>query len=61
MRRQLQALYCYSVEVYVQYDLDRFQILVLYENIDQILSNKLHEPMHYKIGVYTLDTCSILC
>ena len=24
---------------------------VLYENIDQILPNKLHGPMHYKIGV----------
>jgi len=24
---------------------------VLYENIDQILLNKLHGPMHYKIGV----------
>jgi len=23
----------------------------LYENIDQILWNKLHEPMHYKLGV----------
>jgi len=25
--------------------------LILYENIDQILPNKLHGPMHYKIGV----------
>jgi len=24
---------------------------VLYENIDQSLPNKLHGPMHYKIGV----------
>ena len=24
---------------------------VLYENIDQILTNKLHGPMHYNIGV----------
>jgi len=24
---------------------------VLYETIDQILPNKLHGPMHYKIGV----------
>ena len=24
---------------------------ILYENIDQILTNKLHGPMHYKIGV----------
>jgi len=23
----------------------------LYENIDQILPNKLHGPMYYKIGV----------
>jgi len=23
----------------------------LYKNIDQILTNKLHGPMHYKIGV----------
>jgi len=28
-----------------------FYIKVLYENIDQILQNKLHGPMHYKIGV----------
>jgi len=26
----------------------------LYENIDQILPNKSHEPMHYKIGVTCL-------
>jgi len=26
-------------------------ILVLYENIDQTLPNKLDGPMHYKIGV----------
>jgi len=26
-------------------------VLQLYENIDQILPNKLHVPMHYKIGV----------
>ena len=26
--------------------------MVLYQNIDQILPNKLHGPMHYKIGVY---------
>ena len=25
--------------------------IVLYENIDQIIPNKLHRPMHYKIGV----------
>jgi len=30
---------------------NRDSILVLYENIDQILSNKLHGPMHYKIDV----------
>jgi len=24
---------------------------VLYENIDQILRNKLHGPLHFKIGV----------
>jgi len=23
----------------------------MYENFDQILPNKLHGPMHYKIGV----------
>jgi len=28
-----------------------FDNSVLYENIDQILPNKLHGPMHYKIGV----------
>ena len=42
----------------------RTAVFVLYENIDQILLNKLHVPMHYKIGVtcvYNLDTCSILC
>jgi len=27
------------------------RVLVLYENIDQILLNILHGPMHYKIGV----------
>ena len=27
--------------------------IILYENIDQILPNKLHGPMHYKIG----DAC----
>jgi len=25
--------------------------VVLYENIDQILPNQLHGPMHYNIGV----------
>ena len=36
---------------------------ITYENIDQILTYKLHGPMHYKIViyVYTMDTCSILC
>ena len=35
---------------------------VLYENIDQILPNKLHGPMHYKklLHVYTMDTCSVV-
>ena len=28
-----------------------FYYFVLYENIDQILPNKLHGPMHYKIGI----------
>jgi len=27
------------------------KILALYENIDQTLPNKLHGPMHHKIGV----------
>ena len=39
-------------------------IYILYENVDQILLNKLHGPMHYKIGVtyvYKMDTCYILC
>jgi len=27
------------------------QPIILYENIDQILRNKLHEPMHYIIDV----------
>jgi len=26
-------------------------VFVLYENIEQILPNKLHGPVHYKIGV----------
>jgi len=29
-------------------------IQVLYENIDQILSSKLHGPMHYKITLHAL-------
>jgi len=28
----------------------------LYENIDQILLNKLHGPMHYTIGVTCVYT-----
>jgi len=28
-----------------------FESEVLYENMGQILQNKLHGPMHYKIGV----------
>ena len=28
-----------------------FQCTILYDYIDQILPNKLHGPMHYKIGV----------
>jgi len=28
-----------------------FVSLVLYEDIDQVLPNKLYEPVHYKIGV----------
>ena len=34
-------------------------VYVLYENIDQILPNRSHGPMHYKIGV----TCvyNVLC
>ena len=31
--------------------IEPFQADVLYENIDQILPNKLHGPMHYNIGV----------
>jgi len=27
------------------------QLIVLYENIDQTLSNKSHGPIHYNIGV----------
>ena len=35
----------------------------VYTNIDLKLWNKLHGPMHYKLGVtvYSLDMCSILC
>ena len=28
-----------------------FSTLILYRNIDQILPNKSHGPMHYTIGV----------
>jgi len=31
-----------------------FENTVLYENIDQILLNKLHGPIHYKVGVTCL-------
>jgi len=31
-----------------------FTVDILYEDIDQILRNKLHGPMHYKIGVTCL-------
>jgi len=37
--------------VFVINDLPSVLILVLYENIDQILPNKIQEPMHYKISV----------
>ena len=30
---------------------EKFKDWVLYENIDQILPNKLHGPLHYKTGV----------
>ena len=36
-------LYCYVWKILLR-------IIVLYENIDQTLPNKLHGPMHYKIG-----------
>ena len=39
-------------------------VTVLYENIDQILPNKLHGPMHYKIGdtgVYNEHVFYTLC
>jgi len=39
-------------------------VAVLYENIDQILPNKLHGPMHYKIGdtgVYNEHVFYTLC
>jgi len=31
--------------------LEHAMVKVVYGNIDQILTNKLHGPMHYKIGV----------
>jgi len=37
--------------------------MVLYENIDQILQNKLYGPLHYKIGVtcvYNAHMCYTL-
>jgi len=37
------------------------KVTILYENTDQILKNKLNGPTHYKIDVYTMDTCFILC
>ena len=37
-----------------------FEVL-LYTNIDLKLRNKSQGPMHYKIAVYTMDTCSIPC
>jgi len=32
-------------------DAEERGMLISYENIDQILPNKLQGPMHYKIGV----------
>ena len=36
---------------------------IVYENIDQIFSNKLHGPMFYtiRVHVYRVGTCSVLC
>ena len=34
--------------------------IVLYENIDQILTNKLHGPMHYTIGVTCIQWTHVL-
>jgi len=34
--------------------------IVLYENIDQILTNKLHGPMHYTIGVTSIQWTPVL-
>ena len=41
-----------SINVHVNVSTSHLRFrLVSYENIDQILLNELHEPMHYKIGV----------
>ena len=41
---------------------EKFKDWVLYENIDQILPNKLHGPLHYKTGVkYCIQwTCVLI-
>jgi len=33
----------------------------LYENTDQTLPNKLHRPMHYKIGVTCVYNGHVFC
>ena len=33
----------------------------MYENIDQIVLNKLHGPMHYKIGVTCVYNGHVVC
>jgi len=43
---QIVLQYKYGL-VFVINDLPSVLILVLYENIDQILPNKIQEPMHY--------------
>ena len=35
--------------------------VVLYQNIDQILPNKLHGPMYYKIGVTCVYNGQVFC
>ena len=40
--------YSINIQLLVQ------MIYVLYTNIDQKLRNKLHRPMHYKIGVFNV-------
>ena len=43
----------YSINIHLLVQMIK-SIYVLYTNIDQKLRNKLHRPMHYKIGVFNV-------